>query len=182
MPVRTYVENIPGAATPTTLALLTLGLEQAAPVSTVSVGGRLKAANVVRARLTWQLGLTLAGLRRDPRGPARLAGGRRSCSGRWVRSSAAPSASARAITRARWKCGRDDALGGLEQALERMRARLRQSTINKSYLHSVLNSMTDAVFVTSPDGVIKIANAAACKLLGYSEEELLGKRHRGDPR
>ena len=50
-----------------------------------------------------------------------------------------------------------------------------QSTINKNYLHSVLNSMTDAVFVTSPDGVIKIANAAACKLLGYSEEELLGK-------
>ena len=64
-----------------------------------------------------------------------------------------------------------------QQALERMRGRLRQSTINKSYLHSVLNSMTDAVFVTSPDGVIKIANSAACKLLGYSEEELLGKRH-----
>ena len=30
---------------------------------------------------------------------------------------------------------------------------LRQTTINKNYLHSVLNSMTDAVFVTSPDGV-----------------------------
>ena len=49
------------------------------------------------------------------------------------------------------------------------------STINKSYLHSVLNSMTDAVFVTSPDGVIKMANSAACKLLGYTEEELLGR-------
>ena len=70
---------------------------------------------------------------------------------------------------------RGDALGGLEHALERMRGRLRVSTINKSYLHSVLNSMTDAVFVTSPDGVIKIANAASCKLLGYGEEELLGR-------
>ena len=68
-----------------------------------------------------------------------------------------------------------DALGGLEHALERMRGRLRVSTINKSYLHSVLNSMTDAVFVTSPDGVIKIANTASCKLLGYAEEELLGR-------
>ena len=70
---------------------------------------------------------------------------------------------------------RRDVLADLQQALERMRGRLRQSTVNKSYLHSVLNSMTDAVFVTSPDGVIKVANAAACKLLGYGEEELLGR-------
>jgi diguanylate cyclase (GGDEF)-like protein/PAS domain S-box-containing protein len=70
---------------------------------------------------------------------------------------------------------RRDVLGELQQALERMRARLRQYTINKSYLHSVLNSMTDAVFVTSPDGVIKLANSAACKLLGFSEEEILGR-------
>jgi len=68
-----------------------------------------------------------------------------------------------------------DVLGELGQALERMRGRLRQSTVNKNYLHSVLNSMTDAVFVTSPDGVIKVANAAACKMLGFSEEELLGR-------
>src|SRR5205807_1367033 len=66
-------------------------------------------------------------------------------------------------------------LGTVTVALERMRGRLRQSTINKNYLHSVLNSMTDGVFVTSPDGVIKVANLAACKLLGYGEEELLGR-------
>src|SRR5204863_85464 len=70
---------------------------------------------------------------------------------------------------------RNDALADLQQALERMRARLRQSTINKNYLHSVLNSMTDAVFVTSPDGVIKMANSAACKLLSFGEEELPGR-------
>ena len=70
---------------------------------------------------------------------------------------------------------RSDIIGELEQALERMRSRLRQSTIHKNYLHSVLNSMTDAVFVTSPDGVVKMANSAACKLLGYSEEEILGR-------
>src|SRR3569833_1763064 len=66
-------------------------------------------------------------------------------------------------------------MGDLQQALERMRSRLRQYTINKSYLHSVLNSMTDAVVVTSPDGVVKLANSAACKLLGYAEEEILGR-------
>ncbi len=68
-----------------------------------------------------------------------------------------------------------DGLAELEQAMERMRARLRQSTINKDYLRSVLNSMADAVFLTSPDGVIKSANAAACKMLGFGEEELLGR-------
>ena len=40
---------------------------------------------------------------------------------------------------------RRDVLSELQQALERMRGRLRQSTVNKSYLHSVLNSMTDAL-------------------------------------
>ena len=69
---------------------------------------------------------------------------------------------------------RRDELGELQQALERMRAKLRQTTINKNYLHNVLNSMTDAVFVTSPDGVIKVANSAACKMLGYARG--------GDPR
>ena len=57
-----------------------------------------------------------------------------------------------------------------------MRQKLRQTTINKNYLTNVLNSMNDAVLVTSPDGVIKrMANDAACKLLGYSEEELAGR-------
>ena len=70
---------------------------------------------------------------------------------------------------------RSDIIGELEQALERMRSRLRQSTIHKNYLHNVLNSMTDAVFVTSPDGVVKVANSAACKLLAYGEEEILGR-------
>ena len=70
--------------------------------------------------------------------------------------------------------GRGD-LEALELAMERMRARLRQSTVNKDYLRSILDSMTDAVFLTSPDGVIKTANAAACKMLGFAEEELLGR-------
>lgn len=70
---------------------------------------------------------------------------------------------------------RRDELGNLQQAIEKMRGRLRQSTVNKNYLLNVLNSMADAVFVTSPDGVIKVANSAACKLLGYAEEEILGR-------
>jgi diguanylate cyclase (GGDEF)-like protein/PAS domain S-box-containing protein len=70
--------------------------------------------------------------------------------------------------------GRDE-LGDLQHALERMRGKLRATTINKEYLYSVLNSMTDAVFVTSPEGVIRVANSAARRLLGYGEEELIGR-------
>jgi diguanylate cyclase (GGDEF)-like protein/PAS domain S-box-containing protein len=174
VPVRTYVENIPGAATPATLATLSLTLQQAAPVAGASVGGRLDAANAARTRITWLLGLALAGV------GALVAGviAWRTVS-RLQRPVDSLIRSAERIGQGDYtrpvEVRRDDALGELEQALERMRGRLRHSTINKSYLHSVLNSMTDAVFVTSPDGVIKIANAAACKLLHHSEEELLGK-------
>ena len=71
--------------------------------------------------------------------------------------------------------GRHDELGELQAALERMRQKLRQTTINKNYLTNVLGSMTDAVFVTSPDGVIRMANQSACKLLSWGEEELVGR-------
>jgi diguanylate cyclase (GGDEF)-like protein/PAS domain S-box-containing protein len=70
---------------------------------------------------------------------------------------------------------RHDELGELQAALERMRQKLRQTTINKNYLTNVLGSMTDAVFVTSPDGVIRMANQSACKLLAWGEEELVGR-------
>jgi diguanylate cyclase (GGDEF)-like protein/PAS domain S-box-containing protein len=84
--------------------------------------------------------------------------------------------------------GRRDELGELQAALERMRQKLRQTTINKNYLTNVLGSMTDAVFVTSPDGVIRMANQSACKLLAWGEDELVGRtivsifdeRERGD--
>jgi diguanylate cyclase (GGDEF)-like protein/PAS domain S-box-containing protein len=67
-----------------------------------------------------------------------------------------------------------DQLGELEQAFENMRLALRNTTITRDYLHSVLNSMTDAVFVTAPGGIIRIANEAARLLTGRAEQELAG--------
>jgi diguanylate cyclase (GGDEF)-like protein/PAS domain S-box-containing protein len=186
-PVRTFVESIPGAATPETVASLTLALDQAAPVPAATLSGRLQASTAQRTRLTWWLALGVA---------AAGALGAAALLWRAVSRLQRPVGS---LIRSAERIGQGDytrpfevhkqeALGDLQQALERMRARLRQSTINKEYLHSVLNSMTDAVFVTSPDGVIKVANTGAYKLLGFSEEELLGRsilavldeRERGD--
>jgi diguanylate cyclase (GGDEF)-like protein/PAS domain S-box-containing protein len=173
-PVRTFVESIPGAVTPETLADLSVVLEQAAPVPTAGLAGRLAAATADRIRLTWWLAFAVA---------VSAAVAAAALVWRAVSHLQRPIDS---LIRSAERIGQGDytrpvevgeqaALGELPQALERMRARLRQSTINKSYLHSVLDSLTDAVFVTSPDGVIKVANSAACKVLGYSEEELLGR-------
>ena len=70
---------------------------------------------------------------------------------------------------------RSDKLGELEHAFENMRLALRNTTFTRNYLHSVLNSMTDAVFVTAPGGSVRIANEAACRLTGYADDELIGK-------
>jgi diguanylate cyclase (GGDEF)-like protein/PAS domain S-box-containing protein len=70
---------------------------------------------------------------------------------------------------------RRDELGELQHALERMRQKLAETTITKNYLDAVLNSLSDAVLVTSPDGIIKSCNEAAQSLLGYAEQDLLGK-------
>jgi len=173
-PVRTLVESVPGAVTPETLATLSVVLEQAAPVPQVGLARRLEAASAERTRFSWWLALALG-----------AAGALLAAALVW-RAVAHLQRPVDSLIRSAERIGqgdytrpvevrRQDSLGDLQQALERMRARLRHSTINKSYLHSVLNSMTDAVFVTSPDGIIKVANSAACKLLGYSEEELLNR-------
>jgi diguanylate cyclase (GGDEF)-like protein/PAS domain S-box-containing protein len=70
---------------------------------------------------------------------------------------------------------RHDELGDLQFALERMRQKLNETTITKNYLNTVLNSLSDAVFVTSPDGIVKSCNEAAQRLLGHQEAELLDK-------
>jgi diguanylate cyclase (GGDEF)-like protein/PAS domain S-box-containing protein len=70
---------------------------------------------------------------------------------------------------------RSDELGELQYSLERLRQNLRDTTITRNYLNTVLNSLGDAVLVTSPDGLVKSCNDAAEQLLGYDAEELLGK-------
>jgi diguanylate cyclase (GGDEF)-like protein/PAS domain S-box-containing protein len=70
---------------------------------------------------------------------------------------------------------RHDELGDLQFALERMRQKLNETTITKNYLNTVLNSLSDAVLVTSPDGIVKSCNEAAQTLLGYPSADLLGK-------
>jgi len=68
----------------------------------------------------------------------------------------------------------DGDVAELQAALERMRQRLRETTITKDYVTTVLDSMTDAVVVTSPEGTLKRVNAAARGLFAGEEHELIG--------
>jgi len=70
---------------------------------------------------------------------------------------------------------RRDELGDLQRTIDQMRQTLSETTITKNYLDNVLNSMADAVFVTSADGTIKITNASAQRLTGAREPELVGR-------
>ena len=65
-------------------------------------------------------------------------------------------------------------IAALENSLERMRQALAGTTISRDYLDTLLNSMSDAVIVTAPDGRVRTANQAAVRLLGRETSELAG--------
>ena len=44
----------------------------------------------------------------------------------------------------------------------------------KQYLENVINNMGEALLLLEPDGSIKTANPAACHMLDYQQEDLLG--------
>ena len=175
MPARILVESVPGARTPRTVGTVAVAVRSVAvPVGAGSAAAELEAARQQQIRVIgFMIGaLTLLGLA--------VSGGLAWWAGRRL---AEPLST---LARGAERMGqgdytrpldviRNDEIGDLQSSLERMRLRLRSTTITRDYLNSVLGSMTDAVFVTSPDGVIRVVNLAAQRLLGYSEEELVGK-------
>ena len=70
---------------------------------------------------------------------------------------------------------RGDELGELADVFNRMRDKLRVTTISRDYVDRVLAGMNEAIIITSPDGTIKRVNAATAKLLGYGPEDLPGQ-------
>jgi diguanylate cyclase (GGDEF)-like protein/PAS domain S-box-containing protein len=67
-----------------------------------------------------------------------------------------------------------DELRMLADAFNRMLDRLESTTVSRDYVANILQSMSEALTVLTPDGRISLANRALCRLLGYSEGELHG--------
>jgi diguanylate cyclase (GGDEF)-like protein/PAS domain S-box-containing protein len=173
-PIRVMVEASPGVSVPRTIGHVEVALSAVSADGTTQLAGRIEEKSREDFRQALAIAALIAALAGIVGAVIAWRAGRR-----LERPIIALIRSAERIGQGDYTRPLDvvrrDELGELQHALERMRYKLRQTTINKEYLTSVLNSMTDAVFVTSPDGVIKVANSAACKLLGYGEDEILGR-------
>lgn len=71
--------------------------------------------------------------------------------------------------------GGKDELTMLVQAFNRTVEELSRTTVSKTYLDSIIESMVDALVVTTPDGMIRTANPAAAALFGAAREQIVGK-------
>ena len=70
---------------------------------------------------------------------------------------------------------REDELGLLAQSFNEMVHSLKSSTVSKSFLDNILNSMLDSLIVVNMQGEIQKVNQATLNLLGYLEQELIGR-------
>ena len=74
---------------------------------------------------------------------------------------------------------RSDEIGELAISFNQMVEDLRSSTdklvLAKDYTDNILKSMIDTLIVVDPQAKIKSVNQATCDLLGYKEEEIIGK-------
>ena len=67
-----------------------------------------------------------------------------------------------------------DSIAELAAVFNDMRDRLRETTISRDYVNSILAGMNEAIIVTSADGTIKRVNRAVTVLLGFEKNELVG--------
>jgi PAS domain S-box-containing protein len=70
----------------------------------------------------------------------------------------------------------NDEIGDLWASFQTMTQGLKETTVSKSYLDNILESMADTLIVVNSDGKIRTANRAALELLGCELSELFGHR------
>ena len=61
----------------------------------------------------------------------------------------------------------------LVEAFNQMAQDLKKSTVSKEYVDNIIGSMNETLIVISCQGSVVRMNKAACRLLGYEEEELI---------
>ena len=79
------------------------------------------------------------------------------------------------------KLGNDE-VGILVEAFNEMLAQINQmlerlgsTTVSKNYMGGIIRSMAESLVVTDAQGAIELVNQSTLTMLGYSEEELVGR-------
>jgi PAS domain S-box-containing protein len=68
-----------------------------------------------------------------------------------------------------------DTFDAIASGLNALSEELHASTVSKDYLDNIIQSMSDILLVLTPDEKIQKVNPAAVQILGYQEEELIGR-------
>ncbi len=72
-----------------------------------------------------------------------------------------------------------DEIGFLANAFNTMVENLEKKTISTDYLDNVLESIREAILVTDNNDIVTRVNGSAARLLGYSNDEIIGKPLQG---
>ncbi len=65
-------------------------------------------------------------------------------------------------------------IGTLADAFNQMASALEATTISRSYLDNVIQSMNEMLFVADAEGRVETVNQAALEALGYAREQIIG--------
>jgi PAS domain S-box-containing protein len=68
-----------------------------------------------------------------------------------------------------------DEIEELANSFNSMMGVLEKSTVAREFLHNIISRMIDTIIVTGASGTIRMVNQASLDLLGYEEEELIGR-------
>jgi PAS domain S-box-containing protein len=69
-----------------------------------------------------------------------------------------------------------DEIEDLAKSFKTMTEDLQKTTVSKDYVDSIIETMIDTLVVVNPEGKIRTVNNAACELLGYQKEDLIGRQ------
>ncbi len=72
----------------------------------------------------------------------------------------------------------EDEIGLLARSFNQMTLQLRQTMVSRDYMNNVVGTMINSMIVLDLDETIRLVNPATVQLLGYSENELIGKSFR----
>ncbi|MFZ2491157.1 MAG: response regulator [Thermoanaerobaculia bacterium] len=72
------------------------------------------------------------------------------------------------------KLGRDE-VADLANAFRQMTSGLKSTTVSKSYVDRIIESMAETLIVVNPEGNIVFSNGASMDLLGYEPTSLVGR-------